>query len=194
MQLLHYWLNVSMPALKKRRKNKEVRQCVGKHTFLMMTSWIIMPCHPRGMSFWGCTSCCSHKFPQGCSTTGWIPSPSQMYEAQIKSESWPTGCLTIITPGGETGSLKERSHKKGVGRNKTRVKVIGRRWTPGQHAAHSFTIYTTAFHNQTNIPIPKHEYTHASRTFKPIIRQQPNEDSCLPLQGDLALRFFKGKL
>lgn len=32
-------------------------------------------------------------------------------------------------------------------------------------------------------------HTHASRVFESIIRQQPNEDSCLPLQGDLALRW-----
>lgn len=127
-----------------------------KHTSLMTVSWIIMPCHSRGMSFWGCKSCCRHKSPEGRNTTCCSLSPGQMYETNIKPKGRPTCCLTI-TPG---GSLKKP--QKGVGRwgeeIKSHVKVIGRRWTPGKHGAHSSPIYTAYFQNQTYIP--QHKYSH----------------------------------
>lgn len=86
-----------------------------------------------------------------------------------------------------------RTHKQGVDRNKNHV---GKWQEGGKHLdstelraslfiQHHFAIKLTYQYTNTNT------HTHASRVFKSIIRQQPNEDSCLPLQGDLALRWAK---
>lgn len=96
------------------------------------------------------------------------------------------------------GLFKEErgATKKGVGRNKTYVwkwQGGGEHLDSTEHIAllfiqQPFTIKLTYRYPNTNTR------THASRIFKPIIRLQPNEDSCLALQGDLALRFLKEKI
>lgn len=126
-----------------------------KHIFLISISWIIMPCHPRGMPFSGCKSCCCHTN----SLRDPAPPAADHHLVLVRDTRQIRGLANKLThhlSGRGMGSSKKpatKPHRRHEGgwKIKSRVKVIVRRWTPGKQRAHSSTIYTTHSQNQTRV-------------------------------------------